>query len=99
MLKFFIKDLALGLVPIAQYPACLSLNNVMTGEHLVEDGNVSILKPINVIHIEPNFQLIGDLDNCHIFYQCEPFPTALSCGDMMFNIEKQVSELFHEYFL
>ena len=37
MLKNFIKDLALGLVPIAQYPACLSLNNVMTGEHLVED--------------------------------------------------------------
>ena len=34
--------------------------------------------------------LVGDLDNCHIFYQCHITPQARSCGDMMFNTINQV---------
>ena len=36
-------------------------------------------------------QVSGDPDNCHIFYQCEINPAPMSCGDMMFNTEKQVT--------
>jgi len=36
--------------------------------------------------------MTGDPDNCHIFYQCEINPSPMSCGDMMFNTEKQVCD-------
>jgi len=37
-------------------------------------------------------ELVGDLDNCHIFYQCDFNPQPRSCGDMMFNTINQVCD-------
>ena len=35
-------------------------------------------------------ELVGDLENCHIFYQCDINPQPRSCGDMLFNTLSQV---------
>ena len=73
-----------GLVPPTLYPGCLTNPLVMSGE------------PRHVSRVSCN--LSGDPDNCHIFYQCEINPAPMSCGDMMFNTEKQVtSAVKHGY--
>ena len=38
--------------------------------------------------------LVGDLDNCHLFYQCDQTRggQARSCGDMMFNTATMVCD-------
>ena len=42
-------------------------------------------------------ELVGDLDNCHIFYQCDFNPQPRSCGDMMFNTINQVTFSYKFY--
>jgi len=41
---------------------------------------------------QPPLELVGDLDNCHIFYQCDINPQPRSCGDMLFNTLSQVCD-------
>ena len=58
---------------------------VMTGKDLREDAYYN----------ETLKLILGDLENCHIFYQSDtPNPAPMSCGEMMFNTETQVRFLF-----
>ena len=41
--------------------------------------------------------LVPDLEDCHIFYQCDLNPHPMSCGDMMFNSHRQVQ--YHSVYL
>ena len=52
--------------------------------------NCSLRAPLYPRCLSQPDVMTPDPDNCHIFYQCDVNPVALSCGDMMFNTEKQV---------
>ena len=53
-------------------------------------GVLSLLPSLQSACVSRPLELVGDLDNCHIFYQCDINPQPRSCGDMLFNTLSQV---------
>jgi len=55
-------------------------------------GVLSLLPSLHSACLSHPLELVGDLDNCHIFYQCDLNPQPRSCGDMLFNTLSQVCD-------
>merc|ERR1712203_905174 len=57
-------------------------------------GVLSLLPGYQGACLDRPLELVGDLDNCHIFYQCATHsqPQPRSCGSMLFNSLSQVCD-------
>merc|ERR1711997_541859 len=56
------------------------------------EGVLSLLPSLHSACLTHPLELVGDLDNCHIFYQCDINPQPRSCGNMLFNSLSQVCD-------